>query len=645
MLTERQQRILNLVVGAYLESGKPVGSAAIAEDPDVEWGPSTVRAELAALEREGYLDPPAHLRRPGADRLRLPLLRRRAASPPGRSPGPRAASLDLSQMRREVEEALRETAVDALADDRPARGRHRAAAVGGAHPPRRGAAAAAAASVMVVVIASNGAVTKRVFNFAAAVDPGLVEWASSFLNERLVGLALGARMTGDRLDDPELGPAERGFLAEIGDAFTGLEREAESDLYVEGAARLLSAEHAPDLPRADSLMRALERRANLLEVLRSTLDERSVFMWIGDENPAPELRSVSVVGANYGLGYRNLGTVGVVGPLRMDYATAIASVREAAGELSRFFESVYELSSPCRATTTRCSASSASAGEAEIKKAFRALARELHPDVNTPRPRGRGEVQGGGRGLRGALRPRAAADLRRVRPRGPAQRRLVAARARAASRTSSRRSSARGESPFGDLFGGGRRGGPAAGGDIGVEVEITLAEVVTGVQREVAFEAVSACEHCRGNGAEPGTPIRTCETCGGAGQVQQVRRTRVRPARADRRLPDLRRRRQDPRAARASAATAPAARSASAPGTSRSRPGSSPASGSGSPAPATRASPGAPAGDLYVLVTVAEDERFERRGEDLISVVEVPATLAMVGGKVDGRRRSTASAR
>ena len=69
------------------------------------------------------------------------------------------------------------------------------------------------------------------------------------------------------------------------------------------------------------LMRALERRANLLEVLRSTLDQRSVFMWIGGENPAPELRTVSVVGANYGLGYRNLGTVGVVGPLRMDYAT------------------------------------------------------------------------------------------------------------------------------------------------------------------------------------------------------------------------------------------------------------------------------------------------------------------------------------
>ena len=89
-------------------------------------------------------------------------------------------------------------------------------------------------------------------------------------------------------------------------------------------------------------MRALERRAALLRMLHAALEERSVFVWIGNENPAPELRSVSVVGANYGLGYRNLGTVGVLGPLRMDYGTAIASVREAAGQLSRFFETVYE---------------------------------------------------------------------------------------------------------------------------------------------------------------------------------------------------------------------------------------------------------------------------------------------------------------
>jgi heat-inducible transcriptional repressor len=196
--------------------------------------------------------------------------------------------------------------------------------------------------VTVVVIASNGGVSKRVFTFEEEVDPGLVEWASSYLNERLAGIGVGARMIAGRLADPDLGPSESAFLAEIEDAFTNLEGPVEQSLYVDGAARLLSEEHSSDLPEAEALMHALERRVTLLRTLRSVLEERSVFTWIGDENPQPELRSVSVVGANYGLGYRNLGSVGVIGPLRMDYATAIASVREAAGELSRFFETVYD---------------------------------------------------------------------------------------------------------------------------------------------------------------------------------------------------------------------------------------------------------------------------------------------------------------
>jgi heat-inducible transcriptional repressor len=340
MLTERQQRILGLIVEAYLESGRPIGSAAIAEREDVPWSPSTVRAELAALEREGFLTHPhtsaGRVPTDAGYRFYADSLLAAGASPKGSS-----GQLDLSRMRREVEDALRETtaALSRVTD---------LLAVATAPPPssarihRVEALMLSPTSVMVIVIGSNGAVSKRVFNFREAVDPGLVDWASSFLNERLSGLSLGARMAGNRLADPGLGASERAFLDQIGEAFLGLADEAADELYVEGASRLLSSEHAADLPRADALMRALDRRANLLRMMRSTLDQPSVFMWIGGENPAPELRSVSVVGANYGLGYRNLGAVGVLGPLRMDYATAIASVREAAGELSKFFETVYE---------------------------------------------------------------------------------------------------------------------------------------------------------------------------------------------------------------------------------------------------------------------------------------------------------------
>ena len=353
MLSPRQELILRLVVDSYLESARPVGSKEIAEKPAVEWGPSTVRAELAALEAAGYLTHPhtsaGRVPTDSGYRLYVDSLLAEGASVPVREagvPAPVAEAdpgidLELSRLRREVDEAMRETTA-ALAQVTDLMALATA-------PPESIAATIHRVEVlrlrsnrvMVVAITSSGAVAKRVFDFETAVDPGLVEWASSYLNESLTGMGVGARMIANRLADPELGPVEAAFVATLGGAFTGLDTDSDAALYMDGAGRLLSDSRIGDLPRADQLITALEGRAGMLRVLRSALDERSVFLWIGDENPQPELRSVSVVGANYGLAHRNLGSVGVVGPLRMDYATAIASVRGAARELSRYCETVY----------------------------------------------------------------------------------------------------------------------------------------------------------------------------------------------------------------------------------------------------------------------------------------------------------------
>jgi heat-inducible transcriptional repressor len=86
----------------------------------------------------------------------------------------------------------------------------------------------------------------------------------------------------------------------------------------------------------------LEHRAALLGLLSSTLDDRTVWVRIGAELEAPALRSVALVAAGYGLPQRRLGAVSVLGPLRMDYASAIRSVRVASLELSRFVTDVYD---------------------------------------------------------------------------------------------------------------------------------------------------------------------------------------------------------------------------------------------------------------------------------------------------------------
>jgi heat-inducible transcriptional repressor len=339
VLSERQELILRLVVDAYLASAKPVASKSIAESAEVEWGPSTVRAELAALEAAGYLTHPhtsaGRVPTDAGYRHYVDLLM--ASGAPQADAG---VELELSRLRREIDEAMRETTA-ALAQVTDLMALATAPAQAAATIHRVEVLRLQPTKVMAIAISSTGAVAKRVFDFDRPVDPGLVQWASSYLNESLAGMGVGARMIANRLADPELGEVESRFVARLAPTFTELEQEAGEGLYMEGAARLLSDAHVDDLPRADRLMTALERRAGMLGMLRSALTERSVFVWIGGEIPQPELRSVSIVGANYGLAHRNLGAVGVVGPLRMDYATAISSVRSAARELSRYCETVY----------------------------------------------------------------------------------------------------------------------------------------------------------------------------------------------------------------------------------------------------------------------------------------------------------------
>ena len=266
------------------------------------------------------------------------------------------------------------------------------------------------------------------------------------------------------------------------------------------------------------------------------------------------------------------------------------------------------------------------ASETEIKKAFRRLARELHPDVN--------------QGPDAEDRFKEAAEAYEVLS-DAERRRTYDAYGHEGLRSGGYDPGA-GFGSIDDIFqaffggggfgfGGGRRA--AAGGDIAIAVDVELAEVATGVRREVTYDVIDACEHCRGNGAEPGTPISTCERCGGAGELRQVTRTpfgqMVRSAPCDvcggaGKIP------QTPcdvcgssgraRRSRTSAIEVPAGIEDG----QRMR-----ISGAGH-----AGEPGAPAGDLYVEVRVAEDERFERDGSDLISTVSIPATEAMLGTAV-----------
>ena len=196
-------------------------------------------------------------------------------------------------------------------------------------------------AVLIVIITSTGGVSKMLATFERSIDPGLLAWAGEYLNERLVGLGLGARMLNQRLADPSLSPTELDFLVHFAPAFGSLASEAEDVLYVDGTARLFSSVQIDDASQVNELIGLLERRVALLRMLRAALGEPGVYVRIGHENELHAMRSLAVVATGYGVAQRKLGTVSVIGPVRMDYAGAIATVREAAHELSRFVEDTY----------------------------------------------------------------------------------------------------------------------------------------------------------------------------------------------------------------------------------------------------------------------------------------------------------------
>jgi molecular chaperone DnaJ len=264
------------------------------------------------------------------------------------------------------------------------------------------------------------------------------------------------------------------------------------------------------------------------------------------------------------------------------------------------------------------------AEEQQIKKAFRRLARELHPDVNAHDPDAEEKFK-------------EAAEAYEIL--SDAERRATYDRyGHEGLRSGGYAPNFDSFGSIGDLFeaffgGGGARSGPAAGGDVAVAVEIDLLEAAHGATVEVAYEAIDSCEHCHGNGAEPGTPIKTCERCGGAGQLQAATRTpfgqMLRTVACDVCHGDGRIAEQPchdcrGRGRRVVKRKLEVEVPAGIANGQRIRLGERGHAGE----------PGAPAGDLYVLVRVHEDKRFVREGDDLITALDVPAPIAALGGSL-----------
>lgn len=337
MSEERKLAVLRAIVEDYVSTEEPVGSKALVERHGLGVSPATVRNDMAVLEDEGYIHQPhtSAGRIPTDKGYRLFVDRLATLKP--MSPGERravsalldgAVDLDdvvqrsvrlLSQLTRQVAIVQYPTLTNSTV-------RH--VELVSLTPTR----------LMVILILSTGRVEQRILEVAAEVDEEGLSLLRRHVNTAVAGERIGDATTalGGLAESVE--PALRETAAEVAGSLAEALGDHRSDqrVAVSGAANL--ARYGAHFDTAvRPLLEALEEQVVLLKLLGESAAD-AVTVRIGAEGPYSQLAATSVVATGYGVGEQSFGSLGVVGPTRMDYPGSMAAVRAVARYVSRFLD-------------------------------------------------------------------------------------------------------------------------------------------------------------------------------------------------------------------------------------------------------------------------------------------------------------------
>ncbi len=353
-ITARQQQILTAAITEYIATGEPVSSAAIARSLGERFASvssATVRNEMAELTEAGLLEQPhtSAGRVPSAQALRF-FVQELAA---GQGPGAGQGTTLSTEFQSAIDSNLAGvTGTDALL----ARSSGVLAALSSGVGLAVGALAAsdllehvhftrlAERRVLAVVVGRSGTVRDRLLAVAEDLSPAQLETAANFLNEHFRGWQL-ERVRAEILRRIErertayqrmMEAAERLWSGAVPPEPGGL--SAERTVFIEGVANVVGL-HA-DRARLRELLAALEAKQRVAELLAAYIDSRqeSVRVVFGLEEQAPELAGLVLIAAPARLPGSLLGTVGVLGPTRMDYGATMGAVSYVAQHFGRMLE-------------------------------------------------------------------------------------------------------------------------------------------------------------------------------------------------------------------------------------------------------------------------------------------------------------------
>jgi heat-inducible transcriptional repressor len=338
-LTDRKASILRALVRMYIRTGEPVGSEALAASAGLGVSSATIRNELASLEEMGYLiQPHTSAGRAPTDLAYRSYVDMLPAKPRLRDTERKAIVHFFDVALADVDEILRGTthllsrltryASLALAPSQ------RETAIARAELVRLGTV------TLLLVVFDTGQVDKRQIEVPAEATDEEVEGITRVMNESVRGNTTAAAREvaaerARRADEPE-----RGIFIRVAEALKSIDEAAEAEhVFLGGVANIAAEETFNRRETLRQIYEALERESAVLGLLREAAANAPLGVMIGRENAMPEMWEASVVAAPFAAGGA-MGSIGVVGPLRMDYAAAISAVRAVAERLSAAVEAL-----------------------------------------------------------------------------------------------------------------------------------------------------------------------------------------------------------------------------------------------------------------------------------------------------------------
>ncbi len=341
-LTERKRKILNTIITDYIERAEPVGSRTLTKRYEFDISPATIRNEMADLEEMGYLKQPHtsagripsqkgyrffvdHLISSGLLTSKTKILQKKLKS---------RKVLDLNEIIQETARSLAEITeyTSLVLGPRPSRSSFqeiRLFPIGNQQ-------------VLLVLTTESGIVESKPVKVSSDLTIPDMEKISEYLNQKLAGLTIDditpSLMRELRTDLIKETDVVEHTLYVLAESF----KQSGEKLALGGTTNILKQPEFNDLHKVRELLSFFENENSLMELLT---DAEGIVVRIGRENPREEIQDCSVITASYELKGRPLGTIGVLGPTRMDYSRVIAIVDQIAKELTKTLESQGKISS------------------------------------------------------------------------------------------------------------------------------------------------------------------------------------------------------------------------------------------------------------------------------------------------------------